>query len=166
MTLGQIQTNRGYPDIARDLTRVFRKWGIREYQVPSWSAVTAAGLVTVEYIHHGRPVVLTPTKVGKSGNWQSRQLLAIERMLDSVRKAEQRGLVEGMAEASAAIAMLPAPVQKKPAYAVIGVMPDAEPEVVKAAYRARLMKLHPDHGGPGGGALAELLEAGKEMRVG
>jgi molecular chaperone DnaJ len=43
-------------------------------------------------------------------------------------------------------------------YAILGVTRDADPETIKAAYRAKAKRLHPDQGG-GADEFAELQRA-------
>jgi DnaJ-class molecular chaperone len=80
-------------------------------------------------------------------NWfdYKTNLRALYLALDATRKAAQRGILEQFAQA--ALAMLPEAQRKRPAWEVLGLQPDAPPEVAEAAYKALARKYHPDAGG-------------------
>ncbi len=75
--------------------------------------------------------------------------------IEAMRMNEVRGIADTMKNA---YLQLSAPAQGRDAYEVLGVRPDADPEIIGAAYRALAKKLHPDVGG-GADAFKEIDDA-------
>ena len=57
------------------------------------------------------------------------------------------------------------PYQKRAWYDVLEVSPNASPEIIKAAYRQKLLKTHPDKGGSPA-EFQEVRDAWKEVNHG
>src|SRR5262249_36221965 len=92
-------------------------------------------------------------------------LRAIYLTLEALRLADERGSLRELA--AAATAFLPPPNTgpiKRPWWEVLGVMPDADDEVLDAAYKTLSKKRHPDAGGTDA-AMAELNIAFEEAKA-
>ena len=79
-------------------------------------------------------------------------LRAIGKTIEAIRGIERWGTEEMMDAAFTGFAALPenvivTPYTKRPWHEVLEVSPTASPEVVRAAYRQKMLKAHPDHGG-------------------
>ena len=65
-------------------------------------------------------------------------------IIKDMRLGEARGMTEAI---RAAYMALPAPVTERDPWELLGIRPDADPDVAEAAYRAIAKRLHPDAGG-------------------
>ena len=84
--------------------------------------------------------------------------------VEAMRALERHGGATMRQKAFSGFSALPAPEPvkpKRPWHEVLGVTPEAEPELIEAAYRARAKRAHPDAGGSGE-AMAELNAARDE----
>lgn len=117
----------------------FHRWSIEEYRLkPPKDGRTAS----VEYYIDEHRQYLECTRF----NTYAANLVALEGLLEALRLAHQRGILEELAKA--AVAMLPSGVvTKRPAHEVLGVYPDSDIEVAEAAYNVLAKKYHPDKGG-------------------
>lgn len=91
-------------------------------------------------------------------------LAAIAATLEAKRAIERHGVstVEREFEGYAALpASIPLP-GKRPAWDVLGVSPDAPPNVIEAAFKALALERHPDRGGTNA-AFVELSDARMTM---
>lgn len=93
-------------------------------------------------------------------------LQAIRKTIEALRGLDRWGAKEMVNAAFRGFKSLPestivTPYQSKIWYEVLEVSPSASPEVIKAAYRQKLLKAHPDHGGSAID-FAEIQKAYKE----
>lgn len=95
-------------------------------------------------------------------------LQAIRKTIEALRGLERWGAKEMVNAAFRGFKALPAsaivtPYQKRAWYEVLEVSQTASPEVIKAAYRQKMLKAHPDQGGTAAGfqeVQSALREAG------
>lgn len=115
-------------------------------------------LVVLTYQHEGEPEI----RLEMGNQWSAEDNLRVLTLaIQSMRLNEVRGIADVVREA---YLMLPAPAVKRDPYEVLGVRPDTDPDIVKAAYRAAAAKLHPDVEGGDAGKMAELNAAYEEVR--
>lgn len=93
-------------------------------------------------------------------------LQAIRKTIEALRGLERWGAKEMVNAAFRGFKALPestivTPYQSRIWHEVLEVAPTASPEVIKAAYRQKMMKAHPDHGG-NAVEFAEVQKAYKE----
>lgn len=79
-------------------------------------------------------------------------LQAIRLTVEALRGLERWGAKEMVNAAFRGFKALPeaaivTPYTKRPWYEVLEVAPTASPDIIKAAYRQKMLKAHPDHGG-------------------
>lgn len=96
-------------------------------------------------------------------------LQAIRKTIEALRGLDRWGAKEMVNAAFRGFKALPAsaivtPYQKRAWYEVLEVSQSASPEVVKAAYRQKMLKAHPDHGGSNV-EFAEVQAAFKEASL-
>jgi hypothetical protein len=145
------------PDEVKTLIRQeFRSWGLErdEYEIyPAHGGREAR----VEFWLNGKKQEMACSK-----SWEYAQNLhALWSIIQALRRAYQRGILEELA--SAAIAMLPPGDQHRDPYEVLGVRPDAPMSVIKASYRALSNAAHPDKGGSEG-QMKELNDALEQVQ--
>lgn len=157
--LGQLRTDKTPEDTRRDIDDAFRKWGIDEYRIPRNGKGTWGEAVITFYVNDSKQELRCDRFPDYRDN-----LRALYLILDALRKAQERGILQELARAAVAF-LPPAPDQprKRPWYEVLQVTPKTAAEVVKASYRALSMTAHPDKGGSEG-AMAELNEAYEQFK--
>ena len=153
-------TAKSWSETKADLRTCMERWGVREWDIECESTrYSSYGLDE----HQRRVLVwyLRPT-TGEEKRLETAQfdrpmdnLRAIYLTIDGIRLAERRGLGELMRQAFSA---LPAPARERDPYEILGVRPDASPEVIQAAYRTLARSLHSDVGGSDE-AMTELNKA-------
>ncbi len=158
--LGQLNTRVSPEQTRREIETCFRKWGIDEYRIPrdgkgEWGAATI-----VFYVNDEKHDM----KCSRFSYYRE-NLRALYLILDSLRKAHERGILSELARA--AVAFLPpgrATLEKRVWYEVLQVTPTTSPEVVKASYQTLARQRHPDAGGSDD-AMRELNTAWEEFEA-
>lgn len=156
---GYMSTKKTPEETRAEIRECFGKWGIDDFDIlPKPKTDEAA---TVEWWLNGEKKRLTCRRFDSYRD----NLRAILRILDPIRIAQERGLLEDMARA--ATAFLEAPKEasaKRPWWEVLGVMPQAPATVIKATYNALAKEMHPDAGGTDA-QMAELNAAYEEAQL-
>lgn len=162
----KLSTDVSWQDTMRDLADCFRKWHVEEWEAEKnvmGSRMNSLALsqsdrrATVRYRHpSGKVIELTMDRQERPSD----NLRVLYLGLDAMRLNEARGIGEVLANAYLQLA---APRQRRDPYEVLGVRPDADIEVIEAAYKAKARKLHPDAGGDLE-AMKELNEAYEAVR--
>lgn len=129
----------------REIAEEFRKWNprygtpvVETYDFPPPQEVGSAK-ATVRFVLRGVSIVV---ECSSQGYYQD-NLRCCFYAVHSMRMNEVRGIADTMQKAYLQLA---APSHVDP-WEVLGVRPDAEIEIIDAAYKARAKKIHPDHGG-------------------
>jgi len=157
---GNLNTNVTADKTKVELRETFRKWGIGrdhfEIFPPEdrWKPEAV-----VVYWKDGSKQTMACKRFD---NYYT-NLRAVYLALESLRLADQRGILPELAAAAAAL--LPPPKTKRPPNEVLGIFPDTPLAEAEAMYRAKAKRLHPDHGGDPE-AMKELNEAWEEYRKG
>lgn len=138
---GHLSTKKSWTRLLQDLQATMRKWGIKDWLPPTFQDSLDKRRVQVRYAVQGKWVELNSHRF----RTPEQNLAAICEALDSVRKAQQRGLGELLAVAAQVYA-LPA---GDPAalLTVIGATPAMTSEERLTAFREAQKRTHPDHGG-------------------
>ena len=107
----------------------------------------ASAAVVLHFIRDGQELTIPCDKFADLRS----NVRAIGLTLEAIRRMERYGTSQMMDRALSGFAALPAgasaPIPKRPWHEVLGVSPEASPELVEAAYRVALKKAHPDVGG-------------------
>ena len=101
MRLGNLTTNKSWPDSLRDLQEELRKWSIEEdFILPIKRECEQAGRVKVSFAIHGNWVHPECNRWQRShgADWLERNLRAIVLAIQSARLADQRGIGSLLAE--------------------------------------------------------------------
>ena len=158
-----ISTRVSWDDTLRELGETFRKWDIYEWTVSPVRPRTRANAyyqsdeertVTLIYTHgSGREVRLTMDKQTRAQD----NLRVLYLATEALRMNEARGIGDVIADAYLQLA---APSHIDP-WELLGIRPDADIEIVHAAYRTVAKTAHPDPEGGGGSdeAMKELNAA-------
>lgn len=104
----------------------------------------------VRFVLRGIPITI---ECSTQGAYQD-NLRCVFYAVQGMRMNEVRGIADTMKNAYAQLA---APATSRDPYEILGVRPDAATEIIKAAYRTLVKRLHPDVAGPGS------VEAFKEV---
>lgn len=148
----QITTKKTWVQTLDALADTMRLWGIGTWKVENPLPPRARTnrhqtpeqrMVTLTYTKDGVEIVLHMNRQERAVDNLRALYLAVEDM----RMIERRGVDDLVRQA---YAQLPPPVDAitpTGAYAALGIMPNATTDEINAAYRARAMKSHPDHGG-------------------
>lgn len=142
-----IVTKKKWSQTQQELSINFEKWNVTEWEtnyprgarLEGFSQSEQDRTVTLRYKKNGREVTLKMGNQARAADNLRVLLLAIE----SIRLNEKRGIGEVL---ESAYLQLAAPEVFDP-YQILGVFRDAPIEVAEAAYKARAIKAHPDHGG-------------------
>jgi hypothetical protein len=126
-----------YEETESDFIETFRKWGVKEWDLHSSSRRSQ---VILTYVVRNTPVRLEMNRFQTRAENARVLYLGVEAM----RLNELRGITDVIQQAYLQLA---APAQSRDPWEVLGVRPDADPDVIKAAYNAKAKKLHPDAGG-------------------
>ena len=153
--LGQLHTQKSWSTLLASLNEVMLKWGKRDYILPVFAKAAEDKCVTFRYVVNGKWIEL------RSGHFERPidNLAAIVLALDGVRKADQRGLGQLLAAASAVYAL---PSGKRTPHEVIGVSSQAAQQDVKAAWYSALKRTHPDTGG-NAEEFKAVMDAGRKL---
>ncbi len=143
-----ISTQVSWDDTLRDLGETFRKWDIYEWTVAPVRPRARANayqtdeerMVTLIYTHgSGRDVRLA---MGKQARAQD-NLRVLYLATEALRMNEARGIGDVIADAYLQLA----PPSHVDPWELLGIRPDADIEIVHAAYKAKAKSAHPDAGG-------------------
>lgn len=140
-TYGNLHTKKTWRRLLQDLQDIMRKWGKQDYMPPLFQDSLDTRRVKFRYAVNGRWVDLECRRF----RTPEQNLAAICEALDAVRKAEQRGLGELLAVASAVYALPKG--DDSTLHATIGARPGMSKEELLTAFRAAQMRTHPDKGG-------------------
>lgn len=156
--LGQLTTKVSPVQTRREIEECFRKWGIDEYRIPRDGKSQSEAALIIFYVDDRKQEL----KCSRFYYYRE-NLRALYLILDSLRKAHDRGILSELARA--AVAFLPAGSEaKRPWYEILQVTPTTSPEVVKASYKALAKQRHPDAGGSDE-AMRELNGAWEEFEA-
>ena len=157
MMLGNLNTNKGWDQIDREMREEFRKWDIADYHLPYRRESLSLGSVTVMVKVGDEERQLTCSRFD-DGNWPERNYLAIVLAVRAARIADQRGLGALFADAAQLISL---PDPNDP-WHILGVAATAEETEVLRAYRRKVREVHPDQGGSRE-ELDRVVEAGRKL---
>lgn len=154
-----ITTNKSWHATNQDLEETMIKWGVREWETNYPKGARSTSSYQSE---EDRTVTLTYKKEGKTVSLSmDRQSRAVDNLrvlylaVESMRLNEKRGIGDVVKEAYLQLA---APKTDRPAYEILGIMPDSPLMVAEAAYKHKAKTAHPDAGGSAE-AMTELNKA-------
>ena len=171
MVLGSLRTNKGWGELKEEVQAEFDRWGFHEVVFPTKKDALNSGAVTV----------LVKTK---SGDWTDlkcaafkgsdgpernpvsstgQALCAVREAVRGFRLADQRGIAALFADMTKLLA-LPPPEDDGDPYSALGVSRSAGKDQLRRAYRERVKRAHPDHGGSQD-EFIRVQEAGKALGV-
>ena len=139
--LGGLNTKKNWRTLLGDLQTVMRKWGKQDFLPPMFQQSLDTRCVKFRYAVNGQWVDLESRRF----RTPEQNLSAIVQALDAVRLADQRGLGELLAVASAVYALPKG--DDSSLLAVIGATPSMSKDEKLTAFRAAQMRTHPDKGG-------------------
>ena len=154
--LGGLHTKASPEETRWDIDETFRKWGIDEYRIPRDSRGEQGDARIVFYVNDQQQEL----RCSRFQHYRE-NLRALYLILEALRKAQERGIMEELARA--AVAMLPPGNQKRPAHEVLQVAEFTPLDVAEAAYRTLAKSRHPDSGGTNE-AMTALNAAIEEFR--
>lgn len=154
MRYGDMRTTKTVAATTADIKETFRKWGVLASAFDVQVGLNSAA-ITFEVNRTEQRLSCSRFYDGPSN------LRAVYLILESLRLAAQRGIMEELARA--AVAMLPPGTVRRPAHEVLEIMPNASLVVAEAAYRQLAKAHHPDTGGSDA-AMTELNDAIDEWR--
>jgi hypothetical protein len=156
--LGALNTKVHADDTRAQIRDCFRKWGVKDFDIIRQQRNhNGHEGARIEYYANSQR-----QSMGCDRFWDYRtNLRALYLILNALRLAAERGILEELARA--ALAMLPEAKRKRPAWEVLGIQPDAPLDVAEAVYKALAKKHHPDAGGSDE-AMKELNEAFEAFR--
>lgn len=158
MSVATLNTNKSWATSLGELRDEFRKWGVKDFMLPSWRASRTE--VTVSFSINGKWSNPTCSRYPT----REQNLRAIVMAIQAVRLASQRGIGELIAEASKHLALPPGPSPADP-YVILGIPDNSEKDRIFLAYRKRLFETHPDRGGDQE-EFKKVIQAGKDLGVG
>ena len=143
--LGQLNTDKSWTQLISELIDEFRKWGVdrNDLILPKVTDARNHGVVLVEFVWKKEWTKVECTKFSGEYHGAERNLSAIKSAIRAGRLADQRGIGSIFAQVAELMA-LPDPDDP---YAILGIPKGATPGIIKEAYRKKVMKAHPDHGG-------------------
>lgn len=137
---GDIRTRKTSADVRQVVRAEFRRWGMSPDEYEIWPKEPDGG-AQIDFWRDGKKQTLRCKKARDfAGN-----LFALWRVIEALRLAQQRGILDTLVMAG--LAMLPAGAAQVDPYELLGIRSDAPTTVIEAAYRARAHDLHPDKGG-------------------
>lgn len=142
---GDLHTSKSWTQLNSELNDEFRKWGVPTHDIilPTSTEARNHGIVVVEFLWRGDWKKVECSKFAQGNNGAERNLSAIVGAIKAGRLADQRGIGSIFAQVAQLMA-LPDPDDP---FTVLGITKGSSPSVIKDAYRQRVMKAHPDHGG-------------------
>jgi len=137
---GEIRTKKDFTQVRQDVRAEFARWGMAldEYEILPKDGSNGA---QIDFYRDGKKQTIRCSKTRDF----ALNLYALWRVIEALRLAQQRGILDTLVMAG--LAMLPAGAAMVDPYEVLGVRPDAPLSVIEGAYRARAHDLHPDKGG-------------------
>lgn len=147
----------------REIEDEFGKWrkdswsepDVSDYEIPLRMDRSQTSAF-VRFVLRGIPITIEcSTQDEYRGN-----LRCIYYAVEAMRMNEKRGIADTMKNAYLQLA---APAVGRDPYEVLGVRPDAEWEVIKAAHRAQANRTHPDKLGGSADAFKEVEEAKEKI---
>jgi hypothetical protein len=140
---GVLNTRKTPQETRREIEECFAKWGIEEFRIPRDKGGGEWGAAKVIFHVNEQQQVMECSRF----YYYRDNLRALYLILDSLRKAQERGILKELARA--AVAMLPPGegVSRRAPHEVLGIQPDAPLEVAEAAWKALARTRHPDVGG-------------------
>ena len=163
MAIGSLRTNKGWAELLREVREEFRKWGIGQVVYPTKKDGMIAGEVAL-------------LVQAKNGEWMDikcgafagtdgpeRNMCAVREAVRGFRLADQRGIGSVFMDVSRLLA-LPSPEAATDPYSVLGVSRSTGRDELLRAYRERVKRAHPDHGGSQD-EFIRVQEAGKALGV-
>lgn len=124
----------------REIEGELRKWRqVSDYEIPL-RLDRSQTQAFVRFVLRGIPITIQCSTQASYGN----NLRCVFYAVQAMRMNEVRGIADTMKNAYAQLA---APAAERDPYEVLGLRPDAATEIVKAAYRALVLRHHPDQGG-------------------
>ena len=143
---GSLRTTATWTESLRDLANEFRKWGKKDYVLPTLADARRLGKVRVTFAVNGQWRLLE-CSIGSSWSAPYSPEVSIRAILiaiEGARKADQRGIGALLAAATQHLAF---PSGQDDPYKVLGVAPNATKEAIRHAYTILAQQHHPDHGG-------------------
>jgi hypothetical protein len=149
---GGMRTNQTVDQTRGDIRDCFRKWAtVQGFEI--LPRPTNGFTASVEFWVNGEKRTLACDRFSydsytPSSKAYATNLRAVFLTLDALRLADERGILRELAAAAAGFLEAPGAAKpKRPWHEVLGVMPMADVEVVKAAFKASAKSAHPDGGG-------------------
>jgi hypothetical protein len=160
--LGQLQTPKSAGETKEDLRETFRKWDVSrdhfEIFPPEGKSRWDPQVATVVYWKNGAKQTLSCDRFDE----YRVNLRAVYLALESLRLADQRGILPELAAAAAGL-LGPGAPKGRPAHEVLGIYPDATIEEAEAMFKVKARLAHPDKGGSEA-AMKELNNALEEFK--
>ena len=165
-----LRTDKTVAETAADIKEEFRKWhepeqgysydsvvGANDFPAPSGVGGSSA---TVRFELRGKRIDVTCD----SQTFYRDNLRCCYFAIKGMRLNEARGIADTMRKA---YLMLDAPKEERDPYEVLGVRPDAVPEIITAAFKVGAKRYHPDTGGDTAddAKFAELKEAYDKVKA-
>ncbi len=138
----RIHTDKTWYETQRDLADAFRRWRVHQWETVPHREPSRRDPVGVRLLYTLREQDIALEMASQDTAADNLRVLYLA--VDAMRLNELRGLGDVM---QAAYLQLAAPAQVRDPYEVLGVRPDADIEIIEAAYRAQAKRLHPDKGG-------------------
>lgn len=145
MPTGQIHTKKSWNELCAELVKEFKMWDIPRHDIilPAFKQAEQETQVTIEFLKNGEWQKLSCSKFSTQWHGIQCNLLALIKVINSIRLADQRGIGEVLAQAASMFA-LPNPDDP---HRILGVTESATISEIRAAYHNKLMTVHPDRGG-------------------
>lgn len=126
----------------REIEGELRRWRqVSDYEIPL-RLERSQTQAFVRFVLRGIPITIECSTQASYGS----NLRCVFYAVQAMRMNEVRGIADTMKNAYAQLA---APAAERDPYEVLGVRPDAATEIIKAAHRTLVKRLHPDVAGPG-----------------
>lgn len=150
-----------------EIQREFRKWNhdaqeegeiISAYDFPVPKEIGSRAAVC-RFVLRGQSIVV---ECASQPDYR-RNIRAIYYAINSMRMNEKRGIADTIRKA---YLQLEAPATERDPYEVLGVRPDTPVDDIKAMYRQKAKRLHPDKGGQQSDEMKELNAAWEQIEEG
>lgn len=141
--LAGLHTNIKWSDSLMALKDELAKWGVKDYLLPTWDKSYKAHSVSLDIAVNGQWM---PISCGRFPT-PEQNIRAILQIIESTRKASQRGIGLTLFQA-AAITQKMLPSGEKDPCEVLGVpLGTTDRQTLRSAYTTRVKETHPDLGG-------------------